>query len=193
MASVLNPNIGIVLDAPRPYIDGYSRTSTQLLTPITLVNDSKTSTQPLTPTVPVNQLTTCRFNHRSERGKRYCLGCGTRAKVGCVWINPPQNNPAEIDTYIICRNPNCPAGRITQPRLAKHNRLAWFILETPHGYYYVKISNINLNKHNATTQLSAVRPTCADGIFLGTLHQDEHKCTSPDSDDSETDTNDELE
>jgi hypothetical protein len=180
--SSVDETLGIILDHPQPFCEYPAQQST------VPVNESKTS-HSLTPTVPVKQRG--RSNHISERGKR-CLGCGTRGTLGRVWINPLQPNLEEINTYIICRNPECPAGRITQPRLPAQDRLAWFILETPRGCYYVKIRNINLHKHNATAQLSAVRPTRADGIFLGTLHQNEHKCTPPDSDDSDTDTDDEL-
>jgi hypothetical protein len=183
-----------ILEHPRPFYECPTQPSS------VPINESKTS-QSLTPTVPVKQRArsnnisergiTSRSNHRSPRGKR-CLGCGTRGTLGRVWINPLQPNLEGINTYIICRNPECPAGRITQPRLPAQDRLAWFILETSCGCYYIKIIKINLNKHNATAQLSAIRPTHADGIFLGTLHQNEHKCTPPDSDDSDTDTDDEL-
>jgi len=179
-----SPLFEVILEHPRPLCE----CSAQPLTSTVAVNGSKTL-QPLTPTVPVKQRT--RSNHRSPCGKR-CIGCGTRGTSSRVWINPLQPNPEEIDTYIICRDPQCPAGRITQPRLPVRDRLAWFILETQCGSYYVKIRNINLNKHNATAQLSAVRPTHADGIFLGTLHQNEHKCAPLEHDDSETDTDEEL-
>ena len=180
--SSVDETLGIILDHPRPFYECPTQPSSFS------VNESKTS-HSLTPTVPVKQR--ARSNNISERGKR-CIGCGTRGTPGRVWINPPHPNPEEISTYIMCRDLNCPAGRITQPRLPAQDRLAWFILETSCGCYYIKIIKINLNKHNATAQLSAVRPTRADGIFLGTLHQNEHKCTPPDSDDSDTDTDDEL-